>query len=273
MALLNPAHVKGYRKALAEQDKTDPDDARLIEHYYRSVGVEHPYQFADRYLRLRTFSRAYARVLHTLAAEKAYFVSVLYLWGSEYQRCAVRPFSDLLGVTSQFILDEYADIQQLSAIPEAELAALLEQHSHHTLRQPQETAQKLHQVAQHSYPLPAPLGQALHQVLHLTLELLRVLSDNQNAYRQLLEAELALLPEAQRATGKPRWPNWPGSGGPSKIRVTRRESSRTSLASVTPICASGWSRRLTPCSGTNRSISSSIGKSIVKRTTITIGAH
>ena len=199
LALLNPAHVKGYRKALAEQDKTDPDDARLIERYYRSVGIEHPYQFADRYLRLRTFSRAYARVLHTLAAEKAYFVAVLYLWGSEYQRRAVRPFSDLLGVTSQFIVDEYADLQQLSAIPEAELAALLEQHSHHTLRQPQETAQKLHQVAQHSYPLPAPLGQALHQVLHLTLELLRVLSDNQNAYRQLLEAELALLPEAQRA--------------------------------------------------------------------------
>ena len=33
LALLNPAHVKHYRQALSEQDKTDPDDARLIAHY------------------------------------------------------------------------------------------------------------------------------------------------------------------------------------------------------------------------------------------------
>lgn len=199
VVLLNPAHVKAYRKALAEQDKTDPDDARLIDRYYRAVGVAQPYQFPDRYLRLRTFSRAYARVIHTLAAEKAYFLSVLYLWGSEYQRRAVRPFSNVFGVTSQFVLEEYADIQEVSAIPLEELTALLTVQSRHTLRTPENTAQKLHQVAQDSYPLPTPLAEALDQVLHFTLTLLRTLTDNQRAYRQLLEAELATLPEAQRA--------------------------------------------------------------------------
>lgn len=199
LALLNPAHVKNYRKALAEQDKTDPDDVRLIDHYYRAVGVKHPYQFADRYLRLRTFSRAYARVLHSLAAEKAYFLAVLYLWGSEYQRREVQPFANLFGVTSQFILDEYADLQALSAIPLEELTALLVQHSHNTLPAPQANAQKLQQVAQNSYPVPATLVTALYQVLQLTLAHIRLLTDNQQTYRRLLIEELATLPEAQRA--------------------------------------------------------------------------
>lgn len=150
LALLNPAHVKGYRKALAEQDKTDPNDARLIDHYYRAVGVKHTYQFDERYLRLRTFSRVYARVMHTLAAEKAYLLSVLYLWGSEYQRREVQPFANLFGATSQFVFDEYADLQSLAAIPLAELTALLVQRSGNTLAAPQTTAGKLHQVAQDS---------------------------------------------------------------------------------------------------------------------------
>ncbi len=199
LALLNPAHVKNYRKALSEQDKTDPDDARLIDHYYRAVGVKQPYQFADRYLRLRTFSRAYVRVIHTLAAEKAYFLSVLYLWGSEYQRREVQPFSNLFGVTSQFVLDEYADVQALSDIPLEELTTLLAQRSRNKLSEPQDNARKLHQVAQDSYPLPDALREALYQVLQLTLTHIRLLTDNQQTYRRLLVAELATLPEAQRA--------------------------------------------------------------------------
>jgi len=92
LALFNPARVKGYRKALPEQDKADPDDARLIDRYYRAVGNQQPHQFYDRYLRLRTFTRAYRRVTRTLASEKAYLLSVIYLSSSEYQRKDERPF-------------------------------------------------------------------------------------------------------------------------------------------------------------------------------------
>jgi len=199
LALLNPARVKGYRKALAEQNKTDPDDARLIDQYYRAVGVEHPYQFPDRYLRLRTFSRAYARVTHTLASEKAYLLSVLYLWGSEFQRQQQKPFSNLFGATSQYVLDEFADIQAIAAIPLPELTTLLVQRSGNTFSDPTATARNLHQVADHSYPIPTYLADALHLVVQHTLAHIRLLSDNQQAYRQLIEQELATLPEAQLA--------------------------------------------------------------------------
>lgn len=199
LGLFNPARVKKYRQALPEQDKSDPDDARLIDQYYRAVGLEYPYQFPDRYLRLRTFSRAYARIIHTLASEKAYLLSVLYLWASEYQRQQEQPFSNLFGVTSQYILDEFNDIQAVAEIPLDELTRLLAQRSGNTLPDPQANAHRLQQVAENSYPIPDQLAETLHLVIQHTLAHIRLLSDNQQAYRQLISQELDTLPEAKLA--------------------------------------------------------------------------
>ncbi|MGC9523816.1 MAG: IS110 family transposase [Anaerolineae bacterium] len=199
LALLNPAHVKHYRRALPEADKDDPSDARLLERYYRQVGVKHFYQFQERYLRLRTLSRAYARVTHTLAAEKAYLLSVLYLWSSAYRTGPNKPFSNLLGATSQYLLTEYTDIQALAALSLDEVAALLQERSGNTFKHPERTARQLLKVIQESYPLPPYLIEPLHQVLGYTLAHIRLLQDNQQAYRDLLEQELATLPEATPA--------------------------------------------------------------------------
>ncbi|MEZ4594247.1 MAG: transposase [Chloroflexota bacterium] len=187
--------------------QADPDDARLIDQYYRAVGVDHPYQFPDRYLRLRTFTRAYARVTHTLASEKAYLLSVLYLSEQDYQRHEEKPFSNLFGTTSLYVLDEFADIQAIAAIPLAALTTLLAQRSGHTFSDPQANASKLLRVAEHSYPIPAHLADALHQVIQHTLAHIHFLSDNQKAYRQLIEQELATLPEAKRARTLRSWPH------------------------------------------------------------------
>jgi hypothetical protein len=108
----------------------------------------------------------------------------------------VQPFSNLFGVTSQFVLDEFADIQAIAAIPLDELTMLLAQRSGNTLPNPEANARILRQVADDSYPLPPPLVEALHRVVQLTLTHIRLLSDNQQASRQLLEQELAALPEA-----------------------------------------------------------------------------
>lgn len=199
LVLYNPAHVKQYRRALPEKDKTDLDDTHLIHHYYQAVGCKHPYHFYDRYLPLRPLTRAYSRLIHTLAAEKAFFLSVLYLTASEYQRQGSKPFSNLFGVTSSYVLDEFADIAAIADIPLAELAALLAARSGHTLPDPTANADKLLHVARASYPLPSPLAAAWQHVLQHTLAHLRFLSDKQTAYRQAIAQQLDALPEAQLA--------------------------------------------------------------------------
>jgi transposase len=201
LAVLNPQHVKRFRKALPEQDKNDLLDPQLIDHYYQTSGVKHFYQFNDRYLPLRFLSRAYARIIHTLAAEKAYLRSLLFIAASDYQR--LEPFSDLCGVTSLHVLDEFDDIQTLANIPLDELTEQLRRFSGNTLPDPDHNAQQLHQVAQQSYSLPPALTASLHAIVQNSIAHIRFLSDKQETMRQLIEQQLQQLPEANLALEQP----------------------------------------------------------------------
>jgi transposase len=201
LAVLNPQHVKRFRKALPEQDKNDLLDPQLIDRYYQAFGTKHFHQFNDRYLPLRFLSRAYARLIHTLAAQKAYLRSLLFLVASDYQR--LEPFSDLFGATSLHVLDEFDDIQTLADMPLDQLTDQLRRWSGNTLPDPEHNAHQLHQVANHSYPLPPPLATTLHLIVQQTLAHIRFLSDNQQTMRGLIEQQLQHLPEANLALKQP----------------------------------------------------------------------
>jgi transposase len=201
LALLNPCHVKGFRRARPEQDKADPQDARLIGAYYQAMGAAHPYTFNERYLPLRHFSRAYFRVVHTLAAEKTYALSLVYLLASEYRR--VQPFSEILGATSGHILTAYPDIAALADIPLDNLIADLKAHSHNRLKDAAASARDLQHIAMASYPLPDYLADTLHTVFCMTLDHVRFLEAQQRQYKRLITQQLDQLPEADLALAQP----------------------------------------------------------------------
>ena len=220
LAVLNPLHLKRFRQALPEQDKNDLLDPQVIARYYQAFGVKHFYQFNDRYLPLRFLSRAYARLIHTLAAEKASLRSLLFISASEYQR--LEPFADLFGVTSLHLLDQFDPIQALADIPLAELTDHLRLLSHNHLSDPDRTAQKLQQLADHSYPLPQPLAASLHAIVQLTIAHIRFLADNQKTLRHLIEQQLQLLPEATLALQQPGLGPILVAGCLSEIQATAR---------------------------------------------------
>jgi transposase len=220
LALLNPAHVKNFRKALPQADKSDPQDTQLVGRYYRNVGVKDFYRFDPRYLPLRQLSRAYCRLIHSLAAEKAFCCTLIYLSASEYQR--IKPFSDTFGVTSRFVLSEYPDVAALADIPLNDLVNLLDARARGSLKDADENARKLHQVAQDSYPLPDFLAPAVHAVLHATLDHIRFLEHQKTAYTHLIQQELARLPEADLALAEPGLGPILVAGCLSEIQDTRR---------------------------------------------------
>jgi hypothetical protein len=197
LALLNPFHVKNFRRAQPEEDKVDPKDARLIGTYYRTMGVKHYLTFDPRYLPLRQLSRAYCRLTHTLAAEKSFALTLVYLLASDYRR--LKPFSDSFSVTSTHILTEYPDIAAVADLPLDSLAATLDALSGGHFKDPHKNARTLHQAAQDSYPLPDFLAPTVDVVFRMTLEHIRFLEGQQKAYKRLIEAQLEQLPEAGRA--------------------------------------------------------------------------
>jgi transposase len=191
LALLNPAHVKNFRKALPQNDKSDPQDTQLVCRFYRNVGVQHFFHFDPRYLPLRQLSRAYCRLIHTLASEKAFCCTLIYLSCSEYQR--LKPFSDSFGVTSSFLLSQYPDVAALADLPLDDLADLLNSRARGTLPDPGSNARKLQQVARDSFPLPDFLAPAVHAVLHATLDHIHFLEQQKSAFSQLIAQELSRL--------------------------------------------------------------------------------
>jgi len=197
LLLFNAKHVKHFRKALPERDKTDSDDPGLIDRYYRANPQHHAYQPQPRYACLRALTRAYSRLIHTLAAQKAACAATIYLLASEYQR--VCPFGDLFGVTAQKLLDAYPDIAPLADVPLETLVAQLQQLSGNKLPDPHDNAVKVQAAAEVSYPLPADLRQMLQTIRQLSLEHIRFLQGQQKSYQQLIEQELARLPEARPA--------------------------------------------------------------------------
>lgn len=197
LALLNPAHIKRFRKALPESDKTDEQDPQLIARYYTTVGTKHFHDFNSRYLPLRVLTRAYHRLIHTLASQKAYAVTLIYQLVSEYQR--LKPFSDVFGVTSQFVLSEYADITRITEIPVNALAAELNIHARGSLPAPKKNAHTLHRIADSSYSVPAFLQPPLSLALTTTLEHIRFMERQKAHYTAAITAELERLPEASLA--------------------------------------------------------------------------
>jgi hypothetical protein len=197
LALLNPRQVKNFRKALAEEEKTDPKDALLVASFYRNVGVRSFTTLDWRYLPLRFFTRAYYRVNHSLAAEKARCLSLIYLKASEYDR--LKPFSNSLGVTSQHVLTDCPDIAALADIPTDELADAIDAVVSAPLKDAQESAQRLQQVARDSYPFPPTLARAINPILELTLEHIQLLERHKAQYKRYICDELAGLPEADLA--------------------------------------------------------------------------
>ncbi len=197
LALLNPLHVKHFRKAQPEDHKTDADDPRLIATYYHTIGVKNYYTFDLRYLPLRQLTRAYCRLIHTLAAEKAFALTLIYLLASEYPR--LKPFSDLFGVTSTSILTDYPDIAAIADISLDTLTATLDTLARGRLKDAAKSATILHQVAQDSYPLPETLRTAVSTTLQMTIEHIRFLQDQRQTCYTLIETELDQLPEARHA--------------------------------------------------------------------------
>lgn len=100
---------------------------------------------------------------HTLAAEKAYALTLICLLASEYQRR--KPFSEIFGITSQYVLTEYPDIATIATIPIDQLATELNVPARGQLRDPLDNVKRLHHVAHASYPVPKELRPVLSVLL------------------------------------------------------------------------------------------------------------
>ena len=78
-------------------------------------------------------------------------MSLLYLKANEYREA--HPFVDVFGATSRAVIEEFASLEEVAAMPLAELAIWLDTQARGRFPDPAKVARELQQVAQDSYPL------------------------------------------------------------------------------------------------------------------------
>ncbi len=191
---LNPRLTANFSKTYGDADHTDRSDAAMIADRLR-LGRDLPPPFVrdERYLPLRMLTRYRCHLTHTLVREKAYFLAILYLKASEYAR--LKPFSDLFGVTSRAVIQEFSSLDEIAAIPLSDLAAWIDVQGRHNFPDPEANARKLHQVAHDSYVLPSALQAPVNLTLTLSLQTIGFLERQVKRLDTAIAERLAQVPQ------------------------------------------------------------------------------
>ena len=190
---INPRLTANFRKTYVDLDHTDPMDAFVTADRLRwGRDLPAPFHYDERYFPLRLLTRYRYHLVHNLAREKAYCLAILYLKASEYTR--IKPFANVFGAASRAVLQEFASIEEIAAIPFHELVAFIDRQGKRRFPNPRENARKLQLVARHSYHLPQALQQPVHLILSMSLQHITSLEQQVKRLDTAIAERMELIP-------------------------------------------------------------------------------
>lgn len=191
----NPRLTANFKKTYVDLDHTDPIDAFVVTDRLRlGRDLPAPFRYEETYLPLRFLTRHRYHVVHALAREKSYCLAILYLKASEYTRPDKKPFSDIFGAASQAVIQEFASIEHIAAIPFDELVEFIDVKGKRRFADPTENARKLQQVARDSYLLPQALQQPINLILGLSLQHITFLERQEKRLNTAIAERMQAIP-------------------------------------------------------------------------------
>jgi len=193
---VNPRLTANYKRSFSDLDKTDDIDAFVVADRLRmGRGLPHPFVYDERYLPLRFLTRYRYHLVHNLAREKAYCLAMLYLKASEYTRRDVKPFSDVFGAASRAVLQEFASLEEIAALPFDDLVEFIDVKGKRRFPDPTDNARRLQQVALDSYSLPEPFHAPIQLVLNMSLQHIAHMERQQKRLNSAIAEQMASLPQ------------------------------------------------------------------------------
>jgi transposase len=192
---LNPKLVAGLKGAYADSGKTDRRDAFFIAERLRIGRLPAPFQVDALYAPLQRLTRFRAHLAQTLAREKNYFLSFLFLKFSAFGQ--LEPCGDPFGATSLAVLEQFTT-EELVQRPLEDLAAFVHEQGRGRFADPDEVAATLQRAARDSYRLDRVLDEPVTLVLGTTLATIRTLQAHLKAVDKTIARELLAIPPSRR---------------------------------------------------------------------------
>jgi len=193
--LFNPKLVHGLKKAYSDCGKTDYVDAWFIAERLRIGRLPAPFAVDLVYAPLQRLTRFRSHLAQTLAREKNYFLTLLFLKFSAFTQ--VEPFADSFGVTSAALLEEFT-AEELVQAPLEQLVTFLQAKGRGHFAHPDELAETLRRAANDSYELEHALKEPVSLILAMTMATIRTLKGQLQALDKTIAQELAALPAERR---------------------------------------------------------------------------
>jgi len=191
----NPRLTSNFKKTYVDLDHTDPVDAFVVADRLRlGRDLPAPFRYEETYLPLRFLTRYRYHVVHALAREKSYCLTILYLKASEYTHLDKKPFSDVFGAASRAVIQEFAAIEDIAALPFDELVEFIDVKGKRRFADPAHNARKLQQVARDSYPLPQVLQQPINLILGLSLQHITFLERQEKRLNTAIAERMQAIP-------------------------------------------------------------------------------
>ena len=126
--------MKSFKEIDSPKDKTDPNDAISIAQRLRFRQPEHPFNASMDYIPLQRLTRFRTHLASSIAKEKNYFLSHLYLKYSAYTQR--NPFSDTFGATSVAVISEFFSVEELADVSVEHLLQFVIKHGKNRFAHP-----------------------------------------------------------------------------------------------------------------------------------------
>lgn len=188
---LNAKIVRNFKKAYPDKDKTDKIDAFVIADRLRFGRLPEPYENHRPYLPLRRLTRHRFHLVESIAREKTYFVTHLYLKFSGFS--VERPFASVFGTTSLAVITELSP-DEIINMPIEELTRFIIKNGKNRFRNPQEVVKTVRRAARESYRLRPALASSIDLILSSILQSIRSLQQALKEVDNAIEKEFQAFP-------------------------------------------------------------------------------
>lgn len=165
---INPKISASFRKTYIDESKNDYIDSKLLAELSRNGTLDktRPWKGAQ-FVALQRLTRHRKHIVDLIVSEKNYLISNIFLKFSGLLTATGdnKPFSDIYGATSSFLLSDFFTIDDIINLPTDELVKILQEKGNKHFTHPEIVSEKLKRAARNSYRLDEmsaePIGLAI----------------------------------------------------------------------------------------------------------------
>ena len=188
----NPKLTAGLKKVYADIDKTDDIDPFVIADRLRFGRLPEPYEDSKAYFPLKRLTRYRCHLVNTIATEKNYFLTHLFLKFSSFS--SLRPFSNTFGKTSLAVITDFFSVDEVAHMSMEDLVDFVIKQGNNRFKEPEKIAEAVKKVARESYRLRPSLASSVNLILGSTLQNIRALFASLREVDEAIAQEFKAFP-------------------------------------------------------------------------------